>query len=138
MILYIASDFSYLSVSKSRSQVGGYHFLGNKPSPNTPLRDQTIFHNAPIHVKASILKNIMSAASESEIAAAFVNAKLAIPECICLLEMGHPQPATLFEIDNTTAYGILTKQLMPKQSKAIDMRFYWLRDRSNQGQFKMY
>ena len=70
----------------------------------------------------------MSAASESKITAAFINAKLAIPIRICLLEMGYPQPATPFEITNTTAYGILTKQLMPKQSKAIDMRFYWLCD----------
>ena len=37
MILYIASDSSYLSVAKSRSRVGGYHFLGNTPNPNIPL-----------------------------------------------------------------------------------------------------
>ena len=80
----------------------------------------------------------MSTASKSEIATTFINAKLAILERICLLEMGYPQPVTPFEIDKTTAYGILTKQLIPKQSKAIDMRFYWLRDRSNQGLFRMY
>jgi len=27
---------------------------------------------------------------------------------------------------------------MPKQSKAIDMHFYWLRDWSNRGQFNLY
>ena len=75
----------------------------------------------------------MSTASESKIAAAFVNAKLVIPERIYLLEMEYPQLATLFEIDNTMAYRILIKQLILKRSKAIDMRFYWLRDRSNQG-----
>ena len=74
----------------------------------------------------------MSAASESKITAVFVNAKLAILECICLLEIGHLQLATPFEIDNTTAYSILMKQLTPKHSKAIHIRFYWLRDRSNQ------
>ena len=131
MILYIASDSSYLSVSKSRSRVSGYHFLGYISNPNIPLRNQTIFHNTPIHIKASILRDIMFAASKSEIAVTFINTKLAILEHICLLEMGYPQPATLFEIDNTIAYGILTKQLKPKQTKAIDMQFYWLRDRSN-------
>ena len=73
----------------------------------------------------------MLAASKSEIAAAFVNAKLGIPKYICLLKMGYPQPATPLEIDNTTTYGILTKQLIPKRSKAINMRFYWLRNHTN-------
>ena len=92
----------------------------------------------PIHVEASILRNIMSAASESEIAAAYVNAKDAVETRITLMEMGHPQPPTPLEIDNTTAVGILTKQLLPRRSKAIDMRFYWLRDRENQSQFNLY
>ena len=114
MILYVASDSSYLSASKSRSRVGGYYFLGNKPNPSKPIATQSIFHNTPIHVEASILKYVMSATSESEIAVSFINAKLAIPIRICLLEIGHSQLATPFEIDNTMAYGILTKQLMPK------------------------
>ena len=138
MILCVASESSYSSVANSRSRVGGCHFLGNQPKLNVPLADQIIFHNAPTHVEASILKSVMSAASESEIAAAYVNAKLAVPIRICLLEMGHHQPATPLEIDNTTAYGILTKQLMPKRSKSIEMRFYWLRDRENQRQFQLY
>ena len=129
--MYVASDSSCLSVSNGRSRVGGHHFLGNQPKLNVPLADQTIFHNAPTHVEASILKSVMSAASESEIAAAYVNAKLAVPIRMCLLEMGYHQPATPLEIDNATAHGLLTKQLMPKRSKAIDMRFYWLRDKNN-------
>ena len=51
----------------------------------------------------------MLVASKSKIAAAFINTKVAIPERIGLLEMGHPQLATPFEIDNITAYSILTK-----------------------------
>ena len=54
------------------------------------------------------------------------------------MEMGHPQLKTPLELDNTTAFGILTKQLIPKRSKAIDMRFFWLRDRVNQNQFHLY
>ena len=37
--------------------------------------------------------------------------------------------------DNMTAKGILTATIKQKQSKAIDMRFYWLKDRQEQGQF---
>ena len=53
------------------------------------------------------------------------------------MEMGHVQPKTPLELDNTTAFGILTKQLIPKRSKAIDVRFFWLRDRTNQNQFHL-
>jgi len=37
MILWVSSDSSYQSVTKSRSRIGGYHFLGNKYDPNKDL-----------------------------------------------------------------------------------------------------
>ena len=80
MQLYISSDSSYLSVTNSCSRVGGYHFLSNKPIPNIPLTQKNIFINALINVVVNILKPIVSAASESEIAAAYVNAKEGVPE----------------------------------------------------------
>ena len=138
MILWVSSDSSYLSVPGGRSRVGGYHFLGNKPNFSKPLAPQRTFINAPIHVEASILRNVMGAASEAEIAGGYVNARMAVELRIMLMEMGHIQPKTPLELDNTTAFGILTKQLIPKRSKAIDMRFFWLRDRTNQQQFHLY
>ena len=56
----------------------------------------------------------------------------------CLIEMGHPQPPTPMKTDNSTAQGILTGTIKQKHSKAIDMRFYWLKDRTEQGQFDIY
>lgn len=124
----------HLSASKARSRVGGYHFLGNKPDFTKSLSDQRTFINHPFYVEASILKSVVSAASEAEVAGAYVNARTCIPHRITLMEMGHPQQQTPIEIDNTTAVGILTHTLVPKRSKAIDMRFFWLRDRENQQQ----
>ena len=49
--------------------------------------------------------------------------------------MGHPQPPTPMNTDNQTATGILNGTIKQKRSKAIDMRFYWLKDRAEQGQF---
>ena len=48
--------------------------------------------------------------------------------------MGHPQPATKVKTDNMTARSILTGTIKQKRSKAIDMRFYWLKDQQEQGQ----
>jgi len=138
MQCWISSDSSYLSVTKSRSRVGGYHFLGNIPRFDQPLENQRTFINAPFYVEASTLKSIVGAASEAEVSAAHVNARHGITHRMTLLEMDHPQLQTPLEIDNTTAYGMLTNTLMPKRSKAIDMRFFWLRDRENQKQFKLH
>jgi hypothetical protein len=40
-------------------------------------------------------------------------------------------------MDNTVAIGIATDTINTRRSKSIDMRFYWLRDRVRQGQFKV-
>jgi hypothetical protein len=52
--------------------------------------------------------------------------------------MGHPQPPTLIQIDNSTALGIIANIIQPKHTKAVDMRFHWLCCRTNQKQFCTY
>ena len=52
--------------------------------------------------------------------------------------MGYPQPATPLKTDNNTTNGIINNTMKQKRSKAIDVRFYWLRDRVKQGQFFVY
>jgi hypothetical protein len=37
--------------------------------------------------------------------------------------------------DNTSAIGIATDSIKQKRSKAVDMRFHWIRDRGRQAQF---
>lgn len=126
MILRIDSDAAYLVCPKARSRAGGYHYLGSK--------DGTLF-NGPILVLAKIIKNVMASAAEAEVAGIYMNAQLAVGYRNCLIEMGHPQPPTPIRTDNTTARGIITGTIKQKRSKAIDMRFYWLNDRYEQGQF---
>ena len=67
-----------------------------------------------------------------------MNAQDALSVRQCLIKLGHPQPATPMKSDNSTAKGILTSTIKQKRSKAIDMRFYWLKDRAEQGQFNIY
>jgi hypothetical protein len=42
------------------------------------------------------------------------------------------------ETDNTTATGYSNGTIKQKQTKAMDMRFYWIKDRVKQGQFNVY
>ena len=52
--------------------------------------------------------------------------------------LGHPQPeATPIQTDNACAAGIANYTIKEKRSKAIDMRFHWLRDRVRQKQIKV-
>ena len=55
--------------------------------------------------------------------------------------MNHPQVAikgTPMEIDNSTAHGITHESINQKRSKAIDMRYYWLRDQRRLQLFNYY
>ncbi len=115
---------------KSQSRAGGHFFLSNdnKFPPN----------NGAILTIATIIKAVMSLAAEAELGALFVNAKEAVYLRQILIEMGHPQPKTPIQTDNTTAEGVINNIIQPKRTKAMDMRFHWLRDREAQGQFNIY
>jgi predicted transposase YdaD len=52
--------------------------------------------------------------------------------------MGYPQPPTPVQTDNSTACGIANDNIKQQRSRAIDMRFYWVRDRVKQNQFHIY
>eukprot|EP00804_Cyclotella_cryptica_P020090 CCRYP_014884-RA/>CCRYP_014884-RA protein AED:0.24 eAED:0.24 QI:0/0/0/0.75/0.33/0/4/0/1279 len=74
-----------------------------------------------------------------EMGALYTNARKGVEIRNILEEMGHKQPPTLIQTDNSTAEGIVNSRVQPKRTKAMDMRFHWLRDCAvNQGQFRFY
>jgi hypothetical protein len=131
MILHIHSDASYLSVSRTRSRSGGLFYLGYNPPNENKL-------NGSILNVASVIKNVVASAAESEVGACFQNAQTAAPLCVTQLELGNGQPATPLRTDNSAAYGILNETIKQKRSKSMDMKYYWLQDRVRQKQFNVY
>lgn len=131
MILRVHSDASYLSEPKARSRAGGHFYLGRR-APSADLA------NGPLHNISTALTNVMASAAEAEIGALFVNAKQATVMRTTLEEMGHPQPATPIQTDNSTAASLANNTLKQQRSRAIDMRFYWIQDRVQQDQFIIY
>jgi hypothetical protein len=123
MVLYIESDASYLSETKARLRAAGYHYLSNHPphldQPPAPT-DPSPPMNGAIVVPCNVMREVLSSASEAELAALFY---------ITLDKLGHPQPPTPMVTDNSTASGIANKSVKQKRSKAMDMCFYWIRDR---------
>jgi hypothetical protein len=80
----------------------------------------------------------MSSATEAELAGLYIMAREAVYIRIILEELGHKQPPTLLQTDNTMADAVINGKIQPKQTKAMDMRFHWLRDRECQQQFRIY
>jgi hypothetical protein len=130
MVLAVHSDASYLSEPKARSRVGGHFFM----SANT----EDPPNNGAVLNISKIILSVMSSAAEAELAALYVNACEAVPMRQLLEEMGHKQPRTPMQTDNSTALGVVTNNIQPRRTKSMDMRFHWLRCRDAQGQFKYY
>jgi hypothetical protein len=128
MVLAVHSDASYLNEEEARSRAGRHHFL----SEDVPFPP----NNGAIHNVAEIIKGVMSLAAEAELGAMYINARKAVEEQIILDAMGHKQPATPLQVDNSLAESIVNKRVQPKCTKAMDMRFHWLHDHSiNQKHF---
>jgi hypothetical protein len=104
---------------------------------NTTKNDKKLTNGA-ILIVSKFLKYVMSSAAEAEIGAVFINAKEGAVLRPTLEELGHKQPPTPMETDNTTATGYSNGTIKKKRTKAMDMRFYWIKDRVKQGQFKIY
>jgi hypothetical protein len=130
MVLAAHSDASYLSEPQARSRAGGHFFLSSNADipPN----------NGAILNIAHIIKHVMASATEAELAALFITAREAVYIRIILMELGHKQPATPLQTDNAMAEAVTNGKVQPKRTKAMDMRFHWLRDRECQEQFRIY
>jgi hypothetical protein len=139
MHLHIHSNASYLSEIRARSRAGGYFFLSDKPKKLPPEP-----HNTPpplngaIHVHSSIMRSVLSSATEAKTGALFHNAKDAAPFRITLLDLGHPQGPRSVQTDNACASGIINDTVQQRRSKAMDMRFYWIKDRVAQDQYVVH
>ena len=64
----------------------------------------------------------------SDAGALFHNAKKAAPFRITLIKLGHPQGVTPIQTDNACALGIINDTVKQRRSKAMGMRFYWIKD----------
>ena len=100
--------------------------------PDNPTK---AMHNAPIYVLCQILKKVLPSESKAELAAMFENAQMAAIIRAILWDLGHKQPPTPLRTDNKNAAGIFHDTFKQVQSRTVNMRFHWIRDRSNMGHF---
>jgi hypothetical protein len=113
------ADAGYLNETRSHSRAGAHVFLLEEdPSPLV---------NGTILKKATIIKFVMASAAEADLAALFIAAHKMVPHRQTLIDMGWPQPQSPIQTDNSIAVGVINKTIVPKQSKMMDMRLWWLR-----------
>ena len=62
---------------------------------------------------AQLIKAVMSSAAEAELGALYINAREAVPMRQLLAEMGHIQPRTPIQTDNSTACGVISSNIQP-------------------------
>jgi hypothetical protein len=130
MVLALHSNASYLTKPKAQSQADGHFFL----SSNTTVPP----NNGAVLTIAHIIKNVMSSATEAELAGLYIMTCKAVTIRIILEELGHIQPPTPLQTDNAMADGVFNGKVQPKQTKAMDMRFHWLCNPECQQQFRIY
>jgi hypothetical protein len=95
-------------------------------------------NNGAVLNTAQLIKAVMSLAAEAKLGALYVNACKAVPIQNLLHEIGHPKPPTPIQTDNSTALGVVNSNIQPRQTKAMDTRFYWLRNHKAQKRFRFF
>ena len=118
MVLAGHINTSYLSKIKDGSRAGGNFFISN----NTALT----LNNGSVFTFDKFIKAVMSSASKAELGALFINRKEDIPARQALEEMGHKQPPTPMENNNTNEHGVVTNNISRKRLKSMDMSIPWL------------
>lgn len=133
MILQVDSDALYMSLPEARSCAGGFFYLST-------IVDRTVTPplNGTIHVISNKIRNVMTSAAEAEVRALYENCQEIMAVRNTLASLGFKQPATPVKTDNQTAVGITTSTMKQRKTRAMDMRFYWLRDRHDQHLIDIY
>jgi hypothetical protein len=71
--------------------------------------------NGSILNVASVIKNVVTSAAESEVGVCFHNAQSGAPLRVTLTDLGHIQPTMPLHTDTSTAFGILNETLKQKR-----------------------
>ena len=130
MVLRGESDASWVTERGSRSRVGGVWFLGSH-SDETPF-------NAPVEVVSSVTKVVATSAAEAEYLGLYHNAQVAGRLRATLTGLGYPQQATPLKTDNECAQGLIDGARQAKRTKALLMRYDWLREQVAAGAIRVF
>ena len=95
-------------------------------------------NNGDVVTISKMIKAVMSSAAEAKLGGLFINCQETIPARQALKIMGHRQPPTPIQTDNTTSLVVVTNNITSKRLNSMDMKLHWLCCRIAQKQFLHY
>jgi hypothetical protein len=104
--------------------------MGWRPDPTKPI---TL--NGAFFMLCSILRFVVASTAEAELSALFFYCKQATIFQLTLKEMGHPQPPTPINWDNSTAVSIANNTVKCQHSSSMEIQFIWVADAVAQKKF---
>ena len=75
-------------------------------------------NNGAILNISKIMTSVNSSAADAELGALYINACEAVAIRNLLHEMGHKQPKTPMQTDNSTALGVVNSNIQPRRTKS--------------------
>ena len=130
MVLRTDSEESYLSETDSWSRAAGFWYMSTG--------DDAPSVNAAVDILCTIIPSVTTSAAESEDVALFLNGLKGKPLRNTLHDLGYPQGPTPIKTDNECANGIANDCIQQRRSKAILMRYHWIRERVRIGHFRVF
>ena len=108
MVLAGHSNVSYLSESQARSIAGGNFFMSAMLTCDMPP------NNGAVMTISKTIKAVLSSAAKAEVGTLLINCQEAIPARQLLEFLGHPQPPTPMQTDDTMALWVVNQNVMKK------------------------
>ena len=71
-------------------------------------------NNGAVMTISQIIKAVLSSAAEAKVGALYINCREAVPARHVLEFLGHKQPPTPMQTNNTTALGVVNQNVMKK------------------------
>ena len=136
MQLAIHSDASFNGEPNSRSRAAGLFTLGAIKYDGNPDLPPTSL-NGPVDLLCKQIPTVCASAAEAEYAALFLNAQQGEKIRQILEDLGYPQKPTVITYDNAVSGKLALRQCKQRRSKAIALRYHWIRDRIAMGHFQL-
>ena len=133
-VTYYPSSMKLIAYTDSNlkhpnSKTGGFFFLGREDDPE--------WVNGPIFTQSKLQPITAAAASEAEYIGCFMNGKSALSIRQGLDAFGYPQKTTPFKGDNAASIGAANDTCVTKNSRYVDAKFHWFRDRVRRQDFSI-
>ncbi len=128
-------DALYLSEPNARSRACIHFFMGSLPTDGKPIKLNGAFHT--LHL---ILLFVVASAAEAKLGALFLNCQESMIFKLTLKDHSYPQSKILVHCNNATAIGIVNNTIKRHRSQAMEMRYFWTREKDAQDvySFKWY